>query len=81
MTLADERHRSLIETKKFLMELQSPRMTPRVPKIIRQRARSLLRHFPEDYHLHMMTVDMPQYFATSVDPLYRMIKKFKEEDQ
>ena len=79
MTLPDERYRSLIETKRFLMELQSPTMTPKVPKLIRQRARSLLRHFPDDYHLHMMTIDMPQHFAKEVEPLYRMVKIYGRE--
>lgn len=79
MTLPDERYRSLVQTKKFLMELLSPSMTPRVPKIIRQRANSLLRHWPNDYHLEMLTVDMPDHFAKEMEPLYRMVKKYEQE--
>lgn len=81
MTLPDERYRSLINTKKFLLELLSPHQTPRVPKIIRQRAKSLLRHWPDDYHLEMMTIDMPQHFAKEVEPLYRMVKKYGEDNK
>lgn len=79
MTLPDERYRSLIQTKQFLLELLSPHMTPRVPKVIRQRASSLLKHYPDTYHLEMMTVDMPKYFAKELEPLYRMVKKYDEE--
>lgn len=84
MTLPDERYRSLVQTKKFLMELLSPHMTPRVPKIIRQRAHGLLRHWPDDYHLERMTEEMPQHFAKQMEPLYRMVKQHqldKENEQ
>lgn len=53
MTLPDERYRSLVQTKKFLMELQSPHMMPKIPKAVRQRANSLLKHWPDDYHLSL----------------------------
>lgn len=80
MTLPDERYRSLVQTKKFLLELLSPTMTPRVPKIVRQRARSLLRHWPDDYHLEMMTIDMPRHFAKELEPLYKMVKQYEPKD-
>lgn len=79
MTLPDERYRSLVYTKKFLMELLISTQTPRVPKIIRQRASSLLRHWPDDYHLEMMCREMPEHFAKEMEPLYRMIKKYDQE--
>ena len=79
MTLADERYRSLIETRQFLRQLLSPKMTPRVPKSVRDRASDLLRHWPDDYHLEMMTVDMPKVFAKEMEPLYRMVKKYDQE--
>ena len=79
MTLADERYRSLVQTKKFLMELLSPHMTPRVPRAIRERAHALLRHWPDDYHLEKMTIDMPFDFAKEMEPLYRMVKQREQE--
>ena len=79
MTLPDERYRSLVQTKKFLMELLSPHMTPRVPKVVRQRAHSLLRHWPDDYHLELMTEQMPNYFTKQMEPLYRMVKKYEQD--
>ena len=79
MTLADERWRSLVETKKFLMTLLSPHATPKVPRVIRERARSLLRHWPDNYHLEKMTIDMPHDFAKEMEPLYRMVKKHEQD--
>lgn len=79
MTLPDERYRSLVQTKKFLVELLSSQQTPRVPKDIRRRAHSLLRHWPDDYHLELMTEEMPQHFAKQMDPLYKMVKIYDME--
>ena len=79
MTLPDERYRSLVQTKKFLQELLNTQQTPRVPKIIRQRANSLLRHWPDNYHLELMTKEMPEHFAKNLDPLYKMVKIYDME--
>ena len=78
MTMPDERYRSLVQTKKFLMELTSSNNTPRIPKIIRQRAHSLLRHWPDDYHLEVMTEQMPEHFVKTMEPLYRMVKQYDQ---
>jgi len=56
-------------------------MTPRVPKIIRQRASGLLRHWPDDYHMEIMCREMPDHFAKSLEPLTRMIMVYKEEQK
>jgi hypothetical protein len=79
MTLPDERYRSLVQTKKFLMELLSPATTPKVPKNIRQSASYLLRHWPDDYHLEMMTVEMPNHFAKQIEPLTRVFMEYNIE--
>lgn len=79
MTLPDERYRSLVQTKRFLAELLDPHMTPRVPKIIRHRALALLRHWPDDYHLELMTEQMPNHFAKELEPLYKMVKKYEQD--
>ncbi len=78
MTLPDERYRSLVQTKQFLMELLSAQKTPRVPKHIRYQALGLLRHWPDDYHLHKMTLDMPNYFAEQIEPVTRMLMSYEE---
>lgn len=80
MTLPDERYRSIVQTRKFLMELLSPRMTPKVPKVVRDRARNLLKHFPTDYHLEMMSEDMPEYFAKEIEPVTRMFMKYEDKN-
>lgn len=51
MTLPFEEKRAISYTRKFLYDLLIPRETPRVPKEIRDRARSLLRHYPADYRI------------------------------
>ena len=79
MTLPDERYRSLVQTKKFLEELLNSQKTPRVPKIIRQRAHGLLRHWPDNFHLEMMTETMPHHFAKQMEPLYKMVKQYDME--
>jgi hypothetical protein len=60
MTLPDERYRALKQGKKLLEELCDPGKTPRVPSIIRDRARGALRHFPNDYELERMADNSPE---------------------
>ncbi len=59
MTLPDERYRALKQGKKLLEELCDPGKTPRVPSIIRDRARGVLRHFPSDYELDRIADECP----------------------
>jgi hypothetical protein len=79
VTLPDERYRTIVQTRKFLMELTSPHMTPKVPKVIRERARNLLKHYPNDYILEMMCEDMPDYFAKEIEPVTRMIMEYNRD--
>lgn len=81
MTLPDERYRSLVQTKKFLMELQSPHMMPKIPKAVRQRANSLLKHWPDDYHLETICEMLPSMFAKEIEPLYGMVKKYEQNKE
>ena len=59
MTLPDERYRALKQGKKLLEELCDPGKTPRVPGIVRERARGALRHYPSDYDLDRMADQCP----------------------
>ena len=61
MTLPDERFRALKQGKKLLEELCDPGRTPRVPSIVRDRARGVLRHFPSDYELERIADNSPEY--------------------
>jgi hypothetical protein len=59
MTLPDERFRALKQGKKLLEELCDPGKTPRVPALVRDRARGALRHFPSDYELDRIADQCP----------------------
>ena len=61
MTLPDERYRALKQGKKLLEELCDPGRTPRVPSLVRERARGVLRHFPNDYELERIADTCPDY--------------------
>jgi len=61
MTLPDERFRALKQSKKLLEELCDPGRTPRVPSLVRDRARSVLRHYPNDYELERIADNCPEY--------------------
>lgn len=60
MTLPDERYRSLKQGRKLLEELCDPGKTPRVPSIVRDRARGALRHYPSDYEIDTITQKCPE---------------------
>ena len=72
MTLPDERYRAVIQTEKFLKEILS---TPRIPKAIKDRARSCLRHYPVWYDMQRAAQAAPDVFQEQMEPLYRMIKQ------
>lgn len=60
MTLPDERYRALRHGKRLLEELCDPGRTPRVPSLIREKARTALRHFPSEYELDMIAEKCPE---------------------
>ena len=51
MTVPSERTRAVLQTEQFLVDLTDPKKTPRIPRSIRKRALSLLRHYPCKYHM------------------------------
>lgn len=61
MTLPDERFRAIRQGRKLLEELCDPGRTPRVPSIVRDRARGALRHYPSDYELEAIARTSPNY--------------------
>jgi hypothetical protein len=60
MTLPDERYRAIKQGKKLLEELCDPGRTPRVPSLIRDRARAALRHYPMDYEIDTLAEKCPE---------------------
>jgi hypothetical protein len=83
MTLPDERYRAVVQTRRFLLDLCNPEHTPRVPKLVRQTARDLLRHYPSDWDMKQVARDCegdcPKVFAEQMEPLYRMVKQYDME--
>lgn len=79
MTLPDERFRALKQGKKLLEELCDPGRTPRVPSIVRDRARGVLRHYPSDFELDRIADTCPEYldkieFASKLAQLNEITK-------
>ncbi len=70
MTLPDERYRALKQGKKLLEELCDPGKTPRVPSIVRERARGVLRHYPNDYEFEEMARLCPELLDTEPFSVY-----------
>jgi hypothetical protein len=79
MTLPDERYRAVIQTRRFLFDICNPEHTPRVPKLVRDTARSLLRHYPNEYDLRIASEGAPDVFQERMEPLYRMVKQYDME--
>ena len=72
MTLPDERYRSIKQAKKLLEELCDPGKTPRVPSIVRDRARGALRHFPNDWELEKLADSCPELLDTEPFSVYNV---------
>ena len=76
MTLPDERYRAVMQTIQFLTDICN---TPRVPKVIKQQARSLLRHYPSAWDMKRAAENCPDLFQERMEPLYRMVKAYEQD--
>jgi len=63
MTMPYERKRAVINTQRFLLDLSNPRITKRVPKEIRDIARSLLKHYPSEFWMDEASEQAPDVFG------------------
>jgi hypothetical protein len=79
MTLPDERYRAIKYTEQFLKDLCNRSKTPRLPREIRQRASSLLRHYPSEYHLDQLSENSPDVIIKQMEPLTRMVMSYQQE--
>ena len=79
MTLPDERYRAVIQTRRFLFDLCNTQHTPRVPKLVRETARAMLRHYPNESEMIQASRGAPAIFQEKMEPLYRMVKQFDME--
>ena len=55
MTTAHDRYLAVRQSRRFLEELCDPGRTPRVPSIVRNRARALLKHYPMDWEIDSLS--------------------------
>jgi len=78
MTLPDERYRAVKSAQQFLARLAGGEY-PRVPKAVRQEARSILRHYPLDWDLQRAAEAAPHVFQEQMEPLYRMVKQHQQD--
>ena len=74
MTMPDERYRALKQGRKLLEELCDPGKTPRVPSIVRDRARGALRHYPNDWELDVMADTCPDMLDKKLFSVYSINK-------
>jgi hypothetical protein len=73
MTLPDERYRAVVQTRRFLLDLCNREHTPRVPKLIRDTARSMLRHYPSDWDMQRAAEGAPEVFQEQMEDLHRFV--------
>ncbi len=79
MTLPDERYRAVVQTRRFLLDLCNPEHTPRVPKLIRETAKSMLRHYPSDWDLQRAARACPEVFQERMEDLHRFIARGQQQ--
>ena len=72
MTIPFERTRAMIETKRFLLELTDPKVMPRVPRAIRGKAKSLLKHYPTYAEIEQAHKALPDTYGP-VPPFSRLV--------
>ena len=65
MTLPFERTNSVNITRAFLVDLLNPKKTPKVPKVIRERAYRCLRHYPHSLDMEQACEMAPKIFKKS----------------
>jgi len=66
MTVPYERRVALDQTSNFLHDLIDREKYPKLPKPLRDRARSLLKHYPNSFYLDIVCEKVPEYFAKNL---------------
>ena len=66
MTIPRERLASIAMTEKFLVDLLDPKITPKVPRYVRDYASRCLRHYPGQYHMEIASVELPEIFGDGI---------------
>ena len=78
MTLPDERYRAVMQTERLLKEILT---TPRVPKSIKDSARSCLRHYPSEYDMKKVSQTSADIFAERMEDVTRLFKAYEESQK
>jgi hypothetical protein len=79
MTLPDERYRAIKMAEQLLRDLCDRSVTPRVPRVIRTRAASALRHYPGSYDLQQLERAAPHVVQERMDDLHRMVLTYEDQ--
>lgn len=74
MTTSDERYKAIKQGKKLLEELCDPGKTPRVPGLVRDKARTALRHFPNDWEIDSLAEKCPEIIDKTSINRYHVTK-------
>lgn len=72
MTTKYDRYRAIQQCRKLLEDLCDSGKTPRVPSVIRDRARGALRHYPDDYDIERMADSCPELLDRREATLYKL---------
>jgi hypothetical protein len=78
MTLPDERYRAVQQAQQFLVRLAGGQYA-RVPRAVRDEARSILRHYPSTWDMVRVSAAAPEVFQERMEPLHRMIAAYGTE--
>ena len=78
MTLPDERYRAVKHTEQFLRRLAAGDI-PRVAKAVRDEARALLRHYPNQWDIDRLAEKSPDVIIKEIEPLTRMVMVYDQE--
>ena len=78
VTLPDERYRAVKWAESFLSRLAGGQIA-RVPKAVREEARSILRHYPNSWDMQRAAVGSPEVFQEQMEQLHRMIAAYNPE--
>jgi hypothetical protein len=78
MTLPDERYRAVKMAEQLLKDLCDSSKTPRVPKIIRQRASGCLRHYPGSWDMKRAADACPDVFQERMEAVTRLFKQYEQ---
>jgi hypothetical protein len=72
MTLPDERYRAVKWAEQFLQRLAAGHYA-RVPRAVRDEARSILRHYPGSWDMNRAAEAAPHVFQERMEELHRFV--------